>query len=111
MTDETQQPRQRVRRIKSFRQRHRVPRHGFSDHWLRYIMRRPKKTDRRKQIRYMFRLQTGLGLALVVSSGGACTWYVVLYPAGAPSFTKLRRWPAMSCADAEAAAKDRFFNP
>ena len=92
--------------------KHKVPKGGFTEDFIRHRMTRPKKTDHRRQIRYSYPLQTGLGLGLVVSSGGACSWYAITYPYnGKAMWHPLGRWPQMSCVDAKWEAENYFYNP
>jgi integrase len=114
--DTLDQPPKRERivrkRPKPPRKRHRVPKGGFTEDFVRFRMKRPKKTDRRRQIRYSHPLQTGLGLGLVVSSGGACSWYAITYPTkGKALWHPLGRWPQLSCVDAKWEAENYFYNP
>jgi integrase len=94
------------------RQKHPVPKKGFSAHWIENVMAWPKPGSRNPQLKYYYRIRTGLSLVLVAGANRAATWRCILYDDRGHTGENrmLGRWPSMSCEQARAAAEACFAN-
>jgi hypothetical protein len=101
----------RLRR-KPPRQKHPVPKKGFSRDFIENKMAWPKPGSRNPQLKYYYRIRTGLSLVLVAGANRAATWRCILYDdTGRTGENRmLGRWPSMSCEQARGAAEACFAN-